>query len=398
MNPHVFKGVDVGALLHEAVSDVAGSIPDDVESVYTIREGMSGMLGAVGLESIEGDLDDLFQWDRIERGTELAKGFPGIVILAIVGRIIDPEYDASSDLYAINPRPLCEKHIGPILRDGYGVPMGKSDVLNVAKAVPAIDEEWARRKQPRSAAMAAVRFIRRISHASGDELRARLRALVWCYLALSRLYTRELPTIASGLDPEVAHRLLVQLIGMAPAGGDTAQHAVGAVLQAQHTVFGSVGALEGVGEGAHVADTTSGKPGDLWETLGGRLHVYEVTTKKVDMQRLRECAGTISSYLSGLEEEPVAVETTFLCDLGQVELEGLEDDGLPGGSLTHQGIRYHFVSLEGWLFFMLERLGPSGREIALDLISRYVQAPATQLRVKRVWQELVLGVGQQSGS
>jgi len=276
--------------------------------------------------------------------------------------------------------------------------MGKSDPLNVAKNVYVINEEWATGRRPEYAAEAAVRLIKRVSKASEDELRVLLRALVWCYLALSPLYTRELPTIASGIDPEVAHGVLFRLIEMAPAGGDTAQRVVGAVLQAQHDMFGLGGALEGIGEGAHVADTTSGKPGDLWETLGGRLHVYEVTTKKVDAQRLRECAGTISSYLSGLEEGPVAVETTFLCDLSQVELEGLEDEGLLGRSLTYQGIRYHFVGLQGWIFFMLERLGPKGREIVVGLVSLYVQDPATQLGVKRAWEELVSGLGQQTRS
>ena len=332
-------------------------------------------------------LADLFQWDRIKRGKEFAKGFPGIVLTATIGRLIDGSYDPRNRFYDINPRPLFEQHIGPMLRDKYKAPMGKSDPLNVAKNATVIDETWASGRRPEKAAMAAVNFIAWLSDQSQYQLEALLRTLVWCYLALARLYTRELPTIDHGIDLHSAHQLLTDLIDNAPAGGDTAQVIVGAVLQAQHDLFAQAGILDGIGESVNATNTTAGKPGDFSELFEDQLHIYEVTTKKVDLQRIGESADAVLKYMDVLNDTDMSVEVTFLCPLDQVHIDSSYKVSTQPTAYIARGIKYNFVDLADWLFYMLERIGTAGRTTAFEMISHYIQSPSTKLEVKGFWEK-----------
>ena len=374
---------DVELLLESAVASIADRVTGDLGVIETQAHEVCSEQG-LGNE-VEAELSALFQWGSIKTRGKFAKGFPGIVLVAVVGRLLDSSYNPSTGFYNINPRPLFEQHIRPVLRSKYNAPMGKSDPLNVAKNANVIDEGWARGKRPEAAAMSAVRLVRWISSASQSKLEGFLGVLVWIYLTLANLYTRALPQLSSGIDLKAAHEFLMLVVDGAPAGGATAQNVVGALLQAQHDLFQQAGILEGVGESVHATNTTSGKPGDFSETFNNQLHIYEITTKKVDLQRVDESAEAIQHYLDQTPEVPQSLEVTFLCRRKDVEVAGLEHDT----SLTHKGVRYHFVNLHFWIFMMLERLGSSGRNTALGLIENYVRSPSTDLTVKNIWEKLV---------
>lgn len=375
---------DVEQLLESAVTNVRDRVTGEIDTLETQAHEICVSL-TLGTD-IEMELSPLFQWNKIKSGRNFSKGFPGIVLVAVVGRLVDINYNPSTEFYDINPRPLFEQYIRPVLAgEKYKAPMGKSDPLNVAKNANVIDEVWAKGKRPESAAMAVVRLVRWASSASESQLKALLRVLVWVYLTLARLYTRQLPQLSSGIDLKAAHDLLNLLIERATAGGATAQNVVGALLQAQHDLFKSNSLLEGVGENVYATNTTSGKPGDFSETFEHQLHIYEVTTKRVNVQRVNESAESIRNYLARIPELPQSLEVTFLCRSQDIDLENLEGNT----SLTHQGVRYHFIDLKAWIFMMLERLGSNGRNAALSLVQNYVRSPSTDLTVKKTWENLL---------
>jgi len=380
-----YTHTDVEQLLESAIADVKDSVTGDLSVIETQAHNVCCELGLVN--EVEKELNYLFQWKTIKQQKEFRKGFPGVVLVAVVGRLLNNSYNPSTGFYKINPRPLFEKHIRPVLHGKYKAPMGLSDPLNVAKNANVLDDEWARGKRPEWAAMATVNLVKWAATASENELKALLRILVWVYLTLSKLYTRQLPQLSLGIDLNAARNLLISLINMAPAGGATAQNVVGALLQAQHDLFKKEGILEGVGESVYATNTTSGKPGDFSEAFDNQLHIYEVTTKKVDLQRVDESAEAILHYLAQTLNVPQSLEITFLCRHKDIEIEGLEINT----SLTHKGVRYHFVDLHYWIFMMLERLGPTGRNTALSLIENYIRSASTDLTVKGTWEDLVSG-------
>ena len=380
-----FKGVDVRSLLAAVANSVLNSIPDQIDSAVEVSEYAAQIGKDLGLESLAVDVEEVFQLETIAYGKEFKKGFPGVVLTATVGRIVDPDYSPSTHFYGISPRSLFENHIRPVLHDAYGAPMGKSDPLNVAKNENKIKEAWARGRRPESAAMATVRLTEYVEKADSSSLKDVLRLLTGIYLLLSKLYHREYEMFAVGPGPGLAHLWLCELIEQAPAGGATAQAVVGALLEAQHQLFGAAIFLSGVGESVFATNSTSKKPGDFLETFEDQTHVYEVTTKKVDIQRVVESSEAVLHYLAEHELQG-QIEVTFLCYLDDVSLN-LDTNG---GYRTN-GVPYHFLDIEDWLFHMLERLGPHGREVALKHVNAYVGSSSTDLRVKNIWDVLISG-------
>ncbi len=377
-------------IIEQAVLRVTPLLPNIITSIEDIESNVFIFFEDAPFPYTEENLRDLFQWKRIRNGKEFAKGFPGIVLTASIGRMIDPSYDPKNDFYGINPRPLFEQHIGPTLRDKYKAPMGKSDPLNVAKNAKVIDSEWAHGRRPEYAAKAAVFFIDWMRTASRADLENLVDLLIWCYLALSRLYNRELPNIKAGISHFEAYALLMALIEKAPAGGDTPQVIVGSLLQAQHNIFDTSGFLDGVGESVNASNTTTGKAGDFTEIFNQNMRIYEVTTKKIDIQRIFESADAVVNFLRNIDVQPKTVEITFLCPLDKVELEQNYKISPTNATFQFSGLRYSFVELNEWILFMLERIGAYGRSLALNDIAEYVQSPSTKLEVKSVWEKQVI--------
>jgi hypothetical protein len=380
----------VGPMIDRVVLDVKETVPSQIIE-FTFSGNLHDVCVKFGVEDLERLIFDVFQWDKALSGKRWSKGFPGIVLTAIIGRLLDPAYNPSKDFYAINPRPLFEQHIGPALRDKYHVPMGKSDPLNVAKGISVIDESWAVGRKPEYAARASFRLIEWVTGASGEGLEQLLHVFIWAYLSLSKLHTRSLPDIQIGPDLIRLHLFLINLIKQAPAGGDTAQSIVGALLKTQHEQLGTNCILEGVGESVNATNTTSGKAGDFSEEYGDQINIYEVTTKKVDLQRINESADTIIQFINKRSCTPSSIGVTFLCNLDDVVIEGRHSVD----SIVHEGIQFYFVDLGTWIFMMLERIGPNGRVQVIGSTREYAEAASTELSVKNSWRNLSENSGLQ---
>ena len=288
------------------------SLPSHIASVQDVSAFACHLIYTSQLDIDESDILDCFQFSSIDSGKRFKRGFPGIVLTALVAKIFDPNYQPHTNYYDCHPRPLFEKGIAPILRDSFGAPMGKSDPLNVAKNASRIDEEWVKGKRPESAARASSRLISWVSTSPKAELEQLLDLIIATYLALAKLYhvdTDITPTI--GYGSVELHNLLEQLMSFAPASGNTAQAVVGAVLEAQHQLFHSPNILEGIGESVFATNTTAGKAGDFVEIFASQTHVYEVTTKVVDTQRLNESADAIKRYLERLKDIPIMMHSSL---------------------------------------------------------------------------------------
>jgi len=368
--------------LEKAIEEVAVGVASDAAE---IRDRIDGICSGLRLpDQVPGLLRRLFQLSAILRGREFSKGFAGIVLTAIVGRLLDSSYTPSRNFYSANPRPLFEKGIYPILGVRHGAPMGKSDPVNVAKAADELSETWADRRRPRDAALAAVELTQYVDAAPEQALQSLLRAMVWTYLSLAKLYTAHVRMPREARDLELDFSLLSGLIREAPAGGATAQAVVGSLLRAQHELFSACGMLEGIGESVYATNTTAKKAGDFAENLGPQLHVYEVTTKPVDQQRLDESAAAVSDYCQRLSTPPVELEVTFLCDPSLFTAGGPER----ATSVVCGGVRFEVVDMGVWIAMMMERVGPLGRTRVVGLVRDYVAESSTQLAVKSAWARL----------
>jgi hypothetical protein len=387
MKMPLFRGFNVEKLISGVADELTPQLPEALESIAAILALVERKISELELQTLEKDIIDVFQFSDLERKSKFARGFPGVVLIGVIGRYIEPNYDPSKVFYSISPRTLFEQHIGPVLRDKYGAPMGKSDPLNVAKNENVINQHWATGKRPEYAAIAAAHLIAWVAGASLENQKKLLELLIYVYLLLARLFSRKPREIIAGQGPQEVFNILKSLVEKAPAGGNTAQAIIGSALEAQHRLFGVSGILSGVGESVFTTNTTSGKAGDLIEEFFSQTHIYEVTTKIVNLQRITESADSVLAYLEHLSEQPQLLEVTFLCLLGDVDLEGLQ-----GGLFVFRGIRYYFVDIWGWLFNLLERLGANGRKTALELVNLYVQQNSTELKVKEVWEKLLSNV------
>lgn len=381
----MFKGKNVRVYLVNIVEALQNDLPDEVDTVDTIRKYLPNVINKyhTQIPQLERKLNDLFQFEKIKKKSTFARGFPGIVLTSLVGKYVSEEYNPATNFYDINPRPLFEKHIGPILRDKYNAPMGQSDPLNVAKNINELNKSWANNKRPQSSAEAAVELVEWAVSASPGNRENLLKITIWCYLSLANLFSLETPDIESGIKITEIYDITTKLIELAPAGGSTAQLIVGLLIQAQHFLFDAKNMLEGVGESVYTTNTTSGKPGDFSENFDNSFHIYEVTTKKVDIQRLNESATSITSYLNNLQTLPESLEITFLCNLSDVDLPiNVTEQGI---TYVHANYTYNIVQLNNWILQMFERLGIRGRSKFTEGLNTYIKSSDCPLSVKRNW-------------
>jgi hypothetical protein len=98
-------------------------------------------------------------------------GYREILLLTVVARLLDPNYQATKDFYACHPRSLFERSIRPVLSD-FSIPCRMSGVLNMAKAARKIDESWAlgRRSTDRVVAQTFVGLVSLVDHMAYREL------------------------------------------------------------------------------------------------------------------------------------------------------------------------------------------------------------------------------------
>lgn len=239
-----------------------------------------------------------------------ALGFRGIVITSFAGKFLDSTFDPTKDFYSCNPRSIFEKGIRLALLEN-NIPCGKSDPLNVAKAIKQINLEWAKGKRPMSVAQDVVNlleylFVKKTTKAEFQKIQA------YFFLELSKqkiVATQiDMPERLDANSIKVAN-LLIEFMTAYPDGGATPQFFCGEIL---HLSFEDDPNLHvgGLDADVNATNTTSKKPGDIWiENSKGKLEkIYEITLKSVDNNRIEDCV----QNLKRLKIAP-SLEITFLC-------------------------------------------------------------------------------------
>ena len=333
------------------------------------------------LETLE-VFDTLYQFSsKTLKGKSASKGFAGVALVAVLGRLLKPDYRPHQNFYDIHPRSLFEKFIFPVLRE-YRAPIGKSDPLNVAKNIGQINLEWARGKDPESAARAAVQLTEWASDANETQLQHMLEGMMWWYLTLGRWlgHTLEAPQYADqALD--VVY-LCSELIKKAPAGGYSAQAIVGLMLKMRLLFWQSPLLLEGLGESVYSTNTTSKKAGDFILCTESQNLVYEVTTKKIDLKRLED---SFDATMSTRKKGTHSTEVVFLCTLENVSELSIER--LPA-QITLRNLKFGFINLFEWIELHLFELGHMGRLAFVQQLTLELES-SDDIALKTLWKQLV---------
>jgi len=224
-----------------------------------------------------------------------SKGFRGVAITALTGLHLDRSFDPLNNFYGCNPRSIFENGIWNALQEN-GIPCGKSDPLNVAKNINQLNEDWAQGKNPQTAAMAAVNFLRSVissNQATGERLIDYFFYRLWVYA--QSINTFELAVVKKlGLSRQILGRKITDFTIKYPESGILPQYLIAQLLLGLFQL--SVIKVIGGGESVFGTNTTSKKPADIWLELdGNETNLYEVTVKPISKKRLDDSLDALNS-------------------------------------------------------------------------------------------------------
>ena len=315
-------------------------------------------------------------------------GFREVILTAVIGRLLDPQYKPSTKFYGCHPRTLYESYIRNVLLD-YKIPNRKSGPLNVAKAAEGLNKSWAAQREPRAAADATVFIIEAIEKMSQNELYDFGISLHGRFLKeaedASELNTQYNPMS----DPIILFKIMKSMMDNATDAGNTPQKVVGLLMKSYFESVESKVSLTGWDDRASVTSTTSKKPGDIQEELPGKgvMKVYEVTMKPFTEERMRDSFDTLEKYAS---HSKALDEVIVICRGSDCPPEfKVSNDGTKCiGRHMYRGLTYIFYDIYEWTMNQLIRLNDHGRELFLSSFHEYVSHPNTSAKVKNKWREL----------
>jgi len=310
-----------------------------------------------------------------------AQGYREVLITVLVAWIDGVEFDpCNGNFYECSPRAVFEQGIRPALI-ALGLKSRKSGPLNVAKAQRTLDEDWARSREDPDTALNVVALLKwakqNTARRATPALHAVLEELIAEAQELSELSVAP-PTALSAT--QAANRAL-RLIELAPNAGNTAQAVVHAVVS---TFYEGTGAcIDELGR-ASETNLTAKKAADV--TVRGpwsrRLHLYEVTTKIIDSNRIRDSDESVLAHGDG------ANCVTWICRMPE-NVEGLLLDDAT--LLSTLGIRHEFVDIRSWLLVTMELLGEERRDRCFVTLIRYINDGQTDRAVKEAWLTIHTG-------
>lgn len=314
-------------------------------------------------------------------------GFREIILMIVLVKLWDKNYDAGVAFYACHPRPIYEKVIRPELNARH-IPSRQSGPLNMAKAVQGIDEAWAAPRQ--SAAKAVVRFIARIN---AFNLQGLTNFAVWVhakFLEVASATAALTVVVPPESDPVVLAQLCRSLIEHVPDAGNTPQRIVGYLLEAYHEEAETGIMVKGHLDRASTTSTTSKKPGDISEYTGNDtlLAVYEVTVKGFTRQRVQEAYDAIVAVSP--EGSLLIPAISVLCRPVDKHPDTISDieSAVFLGEYEHNSLRFFFIDLFEWINLQLLRLPVSGRTRFYQKLHEYIAHPNTAVKVKGHWREM----------
>ncbi|WP_020558523.1 hypothetical protein [Thiofilum flexile] len=307
-----------------------------------------------------------------------AKGFRGVVLTALVGIYLNPNYDPLNNFYGCNPRSIFEEGIWYALTEK-GIPCSKSDPLNVAKNSNQLDENWAKGKRPESAAFAAVSFLRMIMSYTGQQ---RVHLIDYFFFRLLR-YAQQLSHYQVTKVSNATHSSRQVAEGLAtfcvtyPEAGSIPQFIVARLLT--HLYSKSSITVQGGDESVFGTNTTSKKPADIWTSQNDNiLNLYEVTVKAISLKRLDDCIDTLSGL--NVLDKPL----TFICRIP-------EDIALASDEVDvyhYKGKTFDFVDIRQFIIVVSALLTQAQIQIFLQELQAFVADVNISVKTKQGWNEI----------
>lgn len=315
-------------------------------------------------------------------------GYREVILVVVIGRLLDPQYCASSAFYSCNPRALYEKPIRNTLLE-YRIPNRKSGPLNVAKATVALNGQWAAQRDCPEVAQAAVRLVNLIETFEKDELENFAIALHAKFLSEASRVASLTVQINETADPIFLYNLCWKLISEVPDAGNTPQRITGLLLKNYHESLNTGVMVTGYNDRASVTSTTSKKPGDINEEsqTGDIYKVYEVTVKPFSEDRIRDSYDTVSIYNENNDsqiDEVIVICRDVDCPQSMVKSE-LK---LYLGKYEYEDLIYYFMDIYEWMFSILLKITEEGRENFYSDLNDYISDVNTAEKVKHLWIQL----------
>lgn len=315
-----------------------------------------------------------------------AKGFRGVVLTAIVGKYLNPNYDFLNDFYSCNPRSIFEQGIFLALKE-LQIPSGKSDPLNVAKNTSLLDLNWADGKRPQKAAEAVVNYLNLLSksYKDAEKYEYLVKLFMFRLKELSDHHSKLTitPVTATGDTPQELAIKLWDFVSRAVEGGTIPQFFIGILLEAIHLHDKKV-SIEGTRESVSGTNTTSKKPGDLIILRDGKpISVLEVTLKNVDAKRLSDSYDVLNelNYLD--------VPITFICRLPE-DAKSLKDiaySSNKSSGFIKDPHYFNFVDMQSFICAQLTLLDATQINYLLTNLREFVNSYDRPIQTKNVWNK-----------
>lgn len=306
------------------------------------------------------------------------KGFRGVVLTAIVGLKIDPNFDPLNKFYDCNPRTIFEKGIYFSLTENE-IPCGKSDPLNVAKNIDSLDSSWVKGKRPESSAKAAIEYIKEILEAKNEEDRESL--INYFFFRLIK-YAKSIQNYKVKINSSVEitktsiSLSLANFIIHFPEGGSTPQFLIWKIIEEIYS--SSSIEVHGGGESVFGTNTTSKKPADIWLSENGEItNLYEITVKIIDIKRIEDCFQSL--YDLGEIDKPV----TFICRIPE-DVKELELDEL---SLNYKDKIFNFIDIRDFILITSTILSKNQFNSIVEAMREFISDVNISIRTKEGWNK-----------
>lgn len=315
------------------------------------------------------------------------------VVLTVAVAMLDktdfPNFKASKDFYACNPRAIYEQPMKTILIEK-NLPHRQSGPLNVAKGQHNLDDEWIskRSKSDQPTCRAAVDLINLMEFDTkfiepiGISI---MRHLIAEKTELKQLDVEIKPTS----EPNFLFHICTRMIIAAIDGGNTPQRICGYLLECFHKSMHTHIVITGSNDSASTTSTTSKKPGDINEESpdGTILNIYEITVKPFDENRVRDSCNCITAY--NLEHNTNLNEIIVICRPEDCHPD-MQASGLKGtmGEYLYKGVYYRYWNIFEWLSFTLQHTLADGREMFYSKLNSYISDINTSQTVKECWKKL----------
>ncbi len=316
-------------------------------------------------------------------------GFREILLVIVIARLLNGEYEASKAFYSCKPRAIYEGPIRNELRERR-IPHRRSGPLNVAKAAIGINSQWATQRSPKKIADLVVRIVGEIESMPKRELEVFAIALHGRFLAESERAADIKLEVSPEVDPEFLHLLCSRLINEEPDGGNTPEHIVELAMRAYHEELRTGVEVVGHGGRASVSSVSGKNLGDIVERRanGTIIHVHEVTVKAFGEERVRDSYEAVKAF--DLKEGAKASEIMVLCRKQNAHPNAgasVESSGYLG-KLAHRNLTYHFIEIHAWILSQLLRMPPTARTSFYGKLADYIGDFNTSERVKQLWNKL----------